>query len=989
MADRYKELLDTIDAIVSEYDLRTGQFTYVSEQAERILGYPPEAIESDGWRAYVDEHVQELIDAAIGQALQDGEDYAYEHRMRTADGRLIWLHISASVVPDEVGEPAFIRSVALDVTAEKEAEAERERSHSLLQATLDASADAIVVVDLESRATASNRAFAELWAIPQGLLESGDREAVAASVARCVADPVEFRRRVTEILEQDRAIATHDFVQLIDGRTIEHRSMPQRLGREIVGRVWTFRDITALKHAEDQRERSHSMLQATLDATTDAILVVDLGGHVTEYNRSFAELWPIPRPVLRAGDDAAVVASAADKLVDPDLFVRRVAEIYEDPDGVSHDVLQLIDGRTIERDSAPQRLCGEIIGRVWSFRDITEKLAAQRALSESDQRHRETLENVALIAVGIDERGTVTFANDFLLELTGWSREAVVGHDWFERFDDDPYVRADYLEQMERGEIRPHFESTIRTRSGERRDIHWSSTLQHDESGAVTGIATLGEDVTERRRADDLLRSREELFRSLIEHASDVIMIIAADGTSLYESPAVERVLGWKPEELVGKPSLAQLHKDDLRHVEPTVAAVLAGEEPGPTEFRLRHRDGSWRTVEAIGRRRRQDGEWVIVVNYRDVTDQRQLQEQLMHSQKLEAVGRLAGGIAHDFNNLLTAIGGYSQFLAAGFDDDDPRREDALEIVRASDRAAALTSQLLAFSRRQVLLAEVLDLGEVVAGLESLLSRLLGGAVELSTSVTPGCFVRADQGQLEQVITNLALNARDAMPSGGTVELAVRCLDSEIELIVSDSGVGMSPETISHAFEPFYTTKDPGKGTGLGLATVYGIVTQSGGEISITSQLGEGSTFRVVLPLSAEDAPVPVEREEAPEERSGTEGVLLAEDEETIRRLVGEVLERSGYKVFAAANGDEALLLLEEHGGEIDLLLTDVVMPGMSGPDLARAAARLKPSLRILFTSGYTSEPDEAFDDPDVEFIGKPFSPQALVAKVQEVLDAG
>jgi len=194
---------------------------------------------------------------------------------------------------------------------------------------------------------------------------------------------------------------------------------------------------------------------------------------------------------------------------------------------------------------------------------------------------------------------------------------------------------------------------------------------------------------------------------------------------------------------------------------------------------------------------------------------------------------------------------------------------------------------------------------------------------------------------------------------------------------------------ISHAFEPFYTTKDPGKGTGLGLATVYGIVTQSGGEISITSQVGEGSTFRVVLPLSADDATVPGEREERPEERTGTEGVLLAEDEETIRRLVGEVLTRSGYKVFTGSNGDEALKLLQEHADEIDLLVTDVVMPGMSGPDLARAASRLKPSLRILFTSGYTSEPDEAFDDPDVEFIGKPFSPQALVAKVQEVLDGG
>jgi two-component system cell cycle sensor histidine kinase/response regulator CckA len=859
--ERFEDLLRTIDAIVSEYDLRAQRFTYVNEQVERMLGHPPEVFENGGWTSLVDEEDGARIEALIAQALEDGKDYTYEHRIRTVDGRLVWLRVNASVVLDETGEPAFIRSVAVDITALKEAEAARERSLSLLQATLDSTSDAIVVVDLESRVTVSNRAFAELWPIPQRLLDAHDREALTASVLARVAEPDEFARRVTEI-EQDRALSTSD-------------------------------------------------------------------------------------------------------------------------------VFELVDGRSIERHTTPQWLDGEIVGRVWTFSDITEKLAAKNALNESDQRHRETLETIALIGAGIDAHGTVTFANDFLLELTGWSRDEVVGHDWFDRFDDNPYVRSDFLDQMERGEIRPHFEGTIRTRSGERRDIYWSSTLLRDESGAVSGIATIGEDVTERRRADALLRSREELFRSLIENASDVITILSADGTSLYESPSVERVLGWKPEELVGRPSFALLHKDDLEHVEQAYAPILAGEEPGPIEFRLRHRDGSWRMVEAIGRRRRQDGEWVVVVNYRDVTDQRQLQEQLLHSQKLEAVGRLAGGIAHDFNNLLTAIGGYSQFLAAGFDADDPRREDALEIVRASDRAAALTSQLLAFSRRQVLLPEVLDLADVVAGLESLLSRLLGDSVELSTSVAPGCHVRADRGQLEQVITNLALNARDAMPSGGRVEVAVRCRNGDVELIVRDSGVGMTPETISHAFEPFYTTKDPGKGTGLGLATVYGIVTQSGGEISITSELGEGSTFHVVLPLSADDATVPVEREERPEERTGTEGVLLAEDEETIRRLVGEVLTRSGYKVFAGSNGDEALRLLQEHADEIDLLVTDVVMPGMSGPDLARAASRLKPSLRILFTSGYTSEPDEAFDDPDVEFIGKPFSPQALVAKVQEVLDGG
>jgi PAS domain S-box-containing protein len=513
--------------------------------------------------------------------------------------------------------------------------------------------------------------------------------------------------------------------------------------------------------------------------------------------------------------------------------------------------------------------------------------------------------------------------------------------------------------------------------------------MQYDHARAAAGIVTIGEDVTERRAAEEELRVREEHFRSLIENASDVICVLTPDGTSLYESPSVERMLGWKPEELVGRQNFAFRHPDDEAKVSASWAAILAGEETPPVELRLRHRDGSWRTVESVGRLRLQGGEPVVVLNYRDVTERRELEERLLHAQKLEAVGRLAGGVAHDFNNLLTAIGGYAEFLIAGFDAEDPRREDALEIARASGRAAALTSQLLAFSRRQVLRPEVLDAGEVVAGLENLLSRLLGAHVELTTSAEPGCLVEADRGQLEQVITNLAVNARDAMPGGGRLSIDARRTErdgSYVELVVSDTGHGMDADTLSHVFEPFFTTKSKDEGTGLGLATVYGIVAQSGGDVLVSSAPDAGSTFRVLLPLSegAVTAPAePAEETAAP----GAETILLVEDEEMIRRLVRDVLTRSGYTVYDAPAGAPALELLRGHDGEIDLLLTDVVMPGMSGPALARIATDERPSLRVLFTSGYTNEPEQIAGALDSAFLGKPFSPQALVAKVREVLE--
>ena len=616
------------------------------------------------------------------------------------------------------------------------------------------------------------------------------------------------------------------------------------------------------------------------------------------------------------------------------------------------------------------------------------------AAADVEEPFRETLENVALVAASIDADGIVAFANRFLLALTGWRRDEVVGHDWFERFDDDPDVRADFFACMSAGVIRPHFESDIRTRTGERRTIRWSSTLRRDGEGAVLGIVTIGEDVTERREAEEELRRREEHFRTLIEHGTDAICVLSEDGTSLYESPSVERVLGWKPEELLGNVNVDLNHPDDAAAANENFEAALRGECRPTLETRLRHRDGSWRIVETIARRHEQDGRPVVILNYRDITERRELEERLLHAQKLEAVGQLAGGVAHDFNNLLTAIGGYSEFLLESLDADDPRRADAVEISRATERAAALTRQLLAFSRRQVLQPEVLDAAAVVVDLENLLARLLGASVRLTTSVADGCLVHADRSQLEQVIANLAVNARDAMPGGGSLAIAVRPTEDEdgawAEIVVADTGTGIDDRTIPHIFEPFFTTKGKDEGTGLGLATVYGIVAQSGGSVAVSSEVGAGTTFTVRLPLAAAQpavpAPAPPPGREAISRDEAT--ILLVEDEAMIRHLVRDVLGRSGYVVVDAPSGEAALQLLRDGRLEPDLLLTDVVMPGLSGPQLAEIVAHESSGVRVLFMSGYTDEPEAVVGVPQTAFLAKPFAPQELVAKVGEVLDA-
>ena len=380
-------------------------------------------------------------------------------------------------------------------------------------------------------------------------------------------------------------------------------------------------------------------------------------------------------------------------------------------------------------------------------------------------------------------------------------------------------------------------------------------------------------------------------------------------------------------------------------------------------------------------------------------------QTQLAQSQKMESVGRLAGGVAHDFNNLLTAIGGYSQFLLDSLPADDKRRDDVEQIKKAGERAASLTRQLLAFSRQQVLETKVLDCNALVADLEKMLRRILGEDVELSTILAPALGrIKADQGQIEQVILNLVINARDAMPKGGTITIETSNVDLRKEYVrmhlqikpgsyvmfaVADTGTGMDSKTLSHLFEPFFTTKEQGKGTGLGLATVYGIVKQSGGGIYAFSELGHGTTFKVYLPRVDEAVrrvgPSPVPRESF----VGEETILLVEDDELVRKFLHRVLLRNGYTVLVAQGPREAIHLSEQHKTPIHLILTDVIMPQMHGPDLVRRLSPLHPESKVIYMSGYTDTTVAHHDliDSGVPFLQKPLALDVLARKVREVLD--
>jgi PAS domain S-box-containing protein len=513
----------------------------------------------------------------------------------------------------------------------------------------------------------------------------------------------------------------------------------------------------------------------------------------------------------------------------------------------------------------------------------------------------------------------------------------------------------------------------------------------------------------DRRRAEKRLRAREERFRALVENGSDVTALVGTDGLFRYVSGPVRRLLGHAPEDLVGRSPYDLMHREDVAAARAGFAALLArGGEPLTATYRLRHRDGSWRWLEMVAvSHRHNPAIRGLVVNARDVTERRSLEDQLRQSQKMEAVGRLAGGVAHDFNNLLAVMLGYTTLTLSRAHDAAAVMRNLEQIKTAAERAANLTRQLLAFSRKQVLMPRIVDLGDVVAELDSMLGRLIGEDIQLATDVRSAHgLVKADRGQMEQVIVNLAINARDAMPRGGRLSIGLHDVDLDdsvrdqmglrpgpyVRLDVSDTGVGMDADTLSRLFEPFFSTKEKGKGTGLGLATVYGIVKQSGGHIAVESTPGRGTTFRIWLPRVEEvvDPVVPVPATSlAPGLAAGSETILLVEDEDAVRGLMCEVLEGQGYTVLKASGGEEALRVSRGHGGAVDLLLTDVVMPGMSGREVASAIAAERPGLRVLFASGYTAEAIARHGvlEPGTDLIHKPFTPEALLRRVRERLD--
>ncbi|BDU74257.1 PAS domain S-box protein [Mesoterricola silvestris] len=643
------------------------------------------------------------------------------------------------------------------------------------------------------------------------------------------------------------------------------------LNAAVAGFLWKGLGLMAARCAEGERERDGlrdqaALLRFALDGGEDGVRIVDAAGAERDRNPSYSRLWGLEGP---SRDEEDIILA---QLKDPDGYLAREAA----PSGV--DILDLWDGRVLERRSRPYRTGGGEALRVWQFRDITSRARADRFVNRLSQAVEQSPVSILIT----DTAGNIEFINTQFTELTGFALDEALGQTprILKSGLTDPRTYAELWAAITAGDV-------------------WVGELQN-------------------RKKDG------ELFweRATISPMRD------ADGV-------ITHFLGMK----------------------------------------------------------------------QDITRQKQLEQQLRHSQKLEAVGLLAGGVAHDFNNVLQVINGYGTLMQLGQGPDDPDRDALAEILKAAERAAQLTHSLLAFSRKQVMSPRTLDLNTVVGNVEKLLRRIIGADVRLEVARHPEALpVHVDLGQMEQVFMNLATNARDAMPAGGTLTLATRPfrLDEAFRaargfgrpgdyalLEVKDSGEGMDEETQKRIFDPFFTTREMGRGTGLGLASVYGIVKQHKGYILVNSEPGAGSAFRVLVPISASDTPDPQERDRGESGVRGTETILVVEDELPVRAMTELVLARSGYRVLLAADGQEAVDVFRANRDAIDFILMDIIMPRKGGRQAYEEIRRERPGVKVLFISGYTADfiQDRGELDPGMDLIMKPVQPLALLGRIREILD--
>ena len=1018
--ERFRTLVEQASDAIFVHDAE-GKLLDANQSACKELGYSrKELLQMSVVEIEVDAKPPELME--MWRKFSPGQSQIVRGRHRRKDGTTFPVEINLTCY--EFQGQLVMAALSRNLSGRKEYEDQLAQSVSLLRATIESNASGLLVVDFNGKVTLYNNRFLEMWRVPAELMAAGDDAAVLKSIVNQLAEPDDFLRRVQELYQQPDK-ESFETLHFKDGRVFERTSQPQRLGDKIIGRVWRFHDITSQKRTE----KSIRLQSVALNTAANAILITDPHGNIEWANPAFSQasgytleecLGKNPRDLINSGKHSKEFFQQmwqtilAGKVWHGELTNRRKeGGFYQE----EMTITPLLDEQN----------------RVTHFvaikQDITERIKNTEALLTTQALYSSLVEQMPVCVFRKDAAGRFEFINSQFCKLKHLKPEEIIGRTPLEmaeyKLSREPNTSLADTKDYNFSVVGANHHATIMktgqpievdeeyiTPDGDVRFFHVLKTPVFGSHKQIVGSQGVMFDITERRRTDEKLRQANERTKFYMSRLPLAFIAWDQDFCVTEWNPAAEKIFGWTTAEAMGQHAYKLIVPADIQPlIDKIWQEIIAG--GNLTSHSINDnisKDGrrltcEWRNMPLRNAHGQICGSLSIVEDIteriRSEKQRTELEIQLRQSQKMEAIGQLSGGVAHDFNNILTVIQGNAALLQNLDLQPDETRDCSNQIARAAERAAGLTRQLLMFARKQEIKPVNLDLNETVAQITKMLQRILGEDITLRTEYAPALPpIHADIGMLEQIVMNLAVNARDAMTDGGKLTLRTSTdkrrnhetgsEEVHVRLQVIDTGSGIAPEILPRIFEPFFTTKEVGKGTGLGLATVYGIIQQHHGNIDVQSEVGKGSTFTVTFPATRETKTAASDAAPKPMLPWGTETILLVEDELPLRGFISDLLQRCGYTVLEADSGPAALKIWQEKRRQIDLLFTDVIMPeGVNGIELGHQLLSEKPALKVIYSSGYTGnlEGRRATLVEGDNFIRKPYKPEALASIIRKNLD--
>jgi PAS domain S-box-containing protein len=1025
-----------------------GCITTMNPVAENLTGWKFE--EAKGQKL---EKIFHIVNALTGEPVENPVDeilktglivgLANHTKLVSKNGKEYHIADSGAPIKNDKGETTGVVLVFRNVTKEyrmrEDLKESEERYRSLIDDVVDSSAVGIFILDADFKIVWINRALERYFGLRRETVIGQDkRQLIRELIKDIFEDPDSFAERIYAAYGNNTYIESFECHVLPDDareeRWLEHWSQPIRSGLYAGGRIEHYTDVTDRKRVEDALRESKEQMSDIIEFLPNATFAINRDRRVIIWNKAIEKMTGIPASeMIGKGDYAYTVPFYGKRrpqlmdlvFEDSEEITALYPPIVRQGDTFSVEVfcnaLYHNMGAWVFGKAAPLHdASGNIIGAIESIRDITFSKRVEEALQESEEQFRIINESALDAVLLMDDKGRAVYVNPATEKMFGFTKSELIGRDVHSRLMPERYCESFFkgFREFERTGAGPAVGRVLEVfaKRKDGREIPIEIAIAPIPRGDRCWTSAVIRDITERKEAEEALRESEKKYRTILESIEDGYYEVDLAGNFTFFNDSVCRILGYPRDELMGMNNRQFMNEENARKAFETFNHVyVTGKADRAFDWEVITKDGGIRFFEASVSliRNKEDRPTGFQGICRDITERKQsegerekLRSQLMQVQKLESVGQLAGGIAHDFNNLLTTILGNVGLMLMDIPEDDPLREGVEEVKTSGERAAALTKQLLAFSRKQILQPEVMNLNGTIRDMEKMLRRMIRENINVQTVLAPNLGrVEADVGQIEQMIMNLVVNAGDAMPEGGTITIETGnvYLDDTyakshidvtpgdyVMMSVSDTGIGMTEEVRAQVFEPFFTTKEKGKGTGLGLSTVYGIVKQSNGAIKVFSQSGEGATFKVYLPRVDQSALQTESVERSINNLTGTETVLVVEDDEQVRKFAVKSLKGYGYTVLFAANGEEAIDVAGRYSETIHLLLTDVIMPGMNSKDMAEYLKRSRPDVKVLYMSGYTDNAivHHGVLDPDVAFVNKPFTPGDLGRKVREVLDA-